>query len=224
MISLSPRKMVERLTGEGGMSLRAIGKSLGVSQPTVSRWRDGEVDPRGRSLDGLREIYSERFADDQPEKPARHTDDHRELVGGDIPNLTIHGGMGAGSVEVVTKGKDGRLDPNYVSGYWGLPPEIRAMVPDLQVIHALPVRGDSMYPTLSSGDVVFIDTSHKFPSPPDLYALDYGDGLVVKRLELVPRKNTVRIISDNQRYETYELKRTEIRVYGRVVGRFEWRG
>ena len=53
---------------------------------------------------------------------------------------------------------------------------------------------------------------------------DYGDGLTIKRLQLVPRTDKIRVMSDNARYTDYELRREEVRVYGRVVAWFQWRG
>lgn len=88
----------------------------------------------------------------------------------------------------------------------------------------MPVTGDSMEPTLPNGSYVFIDTTHLVPSPPDIYALDYGDGLMIKRVELVPGGELVRVISDNERYSDYDLSREDVRVYGRVVAWFQWRG
>ena len=88
----------------------------------------------------------------------------------------------------------------------------------------MPVTGDSMEPTLVGGAFVFVDTSHTVPSPPDIYAIDYGDGLMIKRIELVPQSELVRVISDNDRYRTYEMRREDLRVYGRVIASFQWRG
>lgn len=88
----------------------------------------------------------------------------------------------------------------------------------------MPVTGDSMEPTLRNGSFVFVDTSHTVPSPEDIYALDYGDGLMIKRVKMVPRTDRILIISDNDRYGTDELKRKDVRVYGRVVAWFQWRG
>ena len=45
------------------------------------------------------------------------------------------------------------------------------------------VEGDSMVPTLQDGDAVLVDMTRQFPSPPGIFVLDDGMGLVAKRLE-----------------------------------------
>lgn len=144
---------------------------------------------------------------------------------GDIPNLTIHAGMGHGGLEQVEGGESGFVPAEFTNGYWSFPEPIRQRFNNMSKTHALPVIGDSMSPTLIDGAIVFVDTTHTMPSPPDLYAVDYGDGLMVKRIELVPRSKKVRVISDNtDRYASYEMPRTDLHVFGRVVAWFQWRG
>lgn len=145
---------------------------------------------------------------------------------GDVPNLTIHAGMGSGGLERVegAESDTGFVPAEFTNGYWTFPEPIRDRFKNMAKTHALPVIGDSMQPTLIDGAVVFVDTSHTVPSPPDLYAVDYGDGLMVKRIELVPRSKKVKVISDNDRYGSYEMSRVDLHVFGRVVAWFQWRG
>lgn len=81
------------------------------------------------------------------------------------------------------------------------------------------VRGDSMEPTLMSGDVVMIDTTQTNPRPTGIFVLYDGFGLVAKRLERLSggESPTLRIISDNSRYSPYERIAEEIRIAGRIV-------
>jgi len=82
-----------------------------------------------------------------------------------------------------------------------------------------------MTPTIEDGDVVFIDTRHRVPSPPGVYALaDEFGGVVVKRLEVTSSPGsetiTVQISSDNPRHMTRVLNLDEIQIIGRYIGRF----
>jgi phage repressor protein C with HTH and peptisase S24 domain len=90
-------------------------------------------------------------------------------------------------------------------------------------LHAAPadlrvndVRGDSMLPTLAEGDVVLINLKERSPSPPGIFVLFDGLGLVVKRLEKLDDKK-IRILSDNSNYAPYNLNMDEIHIIGRVV-------
>lgn len=86
-------------------------------------------------------------------------------------------------------------------------------------LRLLSVRGDSMEPTLLARDVIMIDTQQRAPTPAGIFVLDDGLGLVAKRLEHIPNSDppVARIISDNERYETYERTADEIHIVGRVV-------
>ncbi len=81
------------------------------------------------------------------------------------------------------------------------------------------MRGDSMEPTLHHNDMVLVDTSRTMPSPPGIYILYDGFGLVAKRLELIGdhQPASVRVISDNEKYSTYECALDDIRIVGRVI-------
>lgn len=86
-------------------------------------------------------------------------------------------------------------------------------------IKLLRVTGDSMEPTLRSQDVVMIDTAQILPSPPGVFVLYDGLGLVAKRVEHIQNTDppVVRIISDNELYTAYERTAEEIRIAGRIV-------
>lgn len=81
------------------------------------------------------------------------------------------------------------------------------------------VIGDSMEPTLFSGDKVLIDLTDRNIAQPGIFALNDGDGRVVKRLEKVPTSDPPRVVlmSDNPRHGRYEVLVEEINVAGRVV-------
>lgn len=88
-------------------------------------------------------------------------------------------------------------------------------------IMVLEVVGDSMSPTLDSGDRVLVDTTYSKPTPDGIYVIEEGDGPMVKRLQLVRRSDPpeIRIISDNKHHEPYTLRLDDIRIIGRVSGR-----
>lgn len=143
-----------------------------------------------------------------------------------IPDLNIFGGLGGGGLQEVLTADDGMpTDSEQLRGYWTFPEYMVSAFRNVHGIYAWEVRGDSMMPTLPGGSVVFVDTQQASLPPDDIYALDAGDGLVVKRLRLVPRSSDIDIISDNKdRYPVDRLKRDDVRVYGRVIGWFQWRG
>ena len=87
---------------------------------------------------------------------------------------------------------------------------------DLVVIE---VVGDSMEPALRPGDRVLVNTGDRLPSPPGIFVLWDGIGIVLKRLENIHGATpaTFRIMSENPQHRTYELSADTADVIGRVV-------
>jgi fused signal recognition particle receptor len=67
-------------------------------------------------------------------------------------------------------------------------------------------------------DVVLVDTSRRMPTPPGIFVLHDGMGLVAKRLEHIPNSDPpqVRIVSDNLHYSPYERLVDEMNIVGRI--------
>ena len=110
-------------------------------------------------------------------------------------------------------------------GGWAFPDlwlrtELRASVSELRIIT---IDGDSMEGVLRSGDKVIVHVGRTEPSPPGVFILFDGIGLVAKRLEYLEGSDppTVRISSSNPSYPPYERTVDEVTVIGRVVGRWE---
>ena len=83
----------------------------------------------------------------------------------------------------------------------------------------LSVSGDSMSPSLEDGDLVMIDMSRQTPSPPGIFILDDGVGLVAKRVDAIPNTSPplLRLSSDNPSYSNYQRRIDEVHIIGRVV-------
>jgi len=79
------------------------------------------------------------------------------------------------------------------------------------------VRGDSMEPTLRHNDQILVDRAQRTPSNPGLFILRIGDEVVVKRLQWIMKSKRVRVISDNERYDTEEMDPDDLSILARVV-------
>ena len=117
-------------------------------------------------------------------------------------------------------------DGEKVVAEWQLPTEVvrfysSAPATDLRFITVL---GDSMEPTLQPGQRVLVDTGDRTPTPPGIFVVWDGLGLVVKRVQALAHSEPmrVRITSDNPQYDGYERSLTEAYIQGRVIG--QWRG
>ena len=86
-------------------------------------------------------------------------------------------------------------------------------------LRLLSVRGDSMEPILAAGDNIMVNTADTSPSPPGIFVLFDGIGIMAKRIELIPQADTghIRISSANSQYSAYQRHLNDIRIIGRVI-------
>jgi len=90
---------------------------------------------------------------------------------------------------------------------------------NIKNIEAINVTGESMEPTLNDSDIIFIDTNKQDCTKDGIYALHTQDGLLVKRIQKLSNGN-FNIISDNTIYSNYTITKSELTIYGKVVGSF----
>lgn len=207
------------LDATGGKQTR-LAEQLGVNQASVSRWlRGGKIDADNR--DKILELAIDHDLIGQSESSP--TPDKNS-----IPEIDVTGGLGGGGlVAIETTSRNGiSFAKEVVRDHWRIPDwALSRMGVKATTVAAFPVQGDSMEPTLDDGDIVFIDTRHRVPSPPGIYALaDEFGGVVVKRLDVISRPSdetiVVKISSDNDRHPARELTLEEISIIGRFIGRF----
>jgi transcriptional regulator with XRE-family HTH domain len=144
-----------------------------------------------------------------------------------IKNATSPGLLRIDELDVRASAGDGLTgDSERVVAEWQLPTEVvryhsSAPANDLRFITVL---GDSMEPTLQPGQRVLVDTGDRTPTPPGIFVVWDGLGLVVKRVQTLAHSDPmrVRISSDNPKYEGYERTLAEAYIQGRVIG--QWRG
>lgn len=128
-----------------------------------------------------------------------------------VPEVRISASAGGGAhLEQEPGGTDWYFDAGWLRY------ELRATPRDLRVIS---IDGDSMEPILYSGDKVMIDLSRTAPSPPGIFVLHDGIGLIAKQLELIPNSEPPRLIirSESPRYQNYERTIDEVTIVGRVI-------
>jgi repressor LexA len=82
------------------------------------------------------------------------------------------------------------------------------------------VRGPSMFPTYSSGDIVACKRlqSDTFFQWNKVYVLDTEQGALIKRVAQGVNDEHLEIISDNSLYDPFQLHRSQIRAISIVIG------
>ena len=85
----------------------------------------------------------------------------------------------------------------------------------------IPVRGSSMYPKYSSGDIVAcqrVPMSNLFFQWNKVYVIDTNQGALIKRIKPGSDKDHVLLVSDNEKYDPFELPFSAIHAVALVLG------
>ena len=136
--------------------------------PRVLNWRDSET--LGGGADELHTRRSWHFA--PPQAPGA------PLVG--APEMAVEAAVGGGALngEHMVEIARWYLPEAMLRHEGGAEPE------NVRILRA---RGDSMEPAVHDGDRLLVDTGRKTPATGEMAVLWDSGGLVVKRVEIVPR-------------------------------------
>lgn len=115
-------------------------------------------------------------------------------------------------------GNGTEVDKEPVIGFWQMPTSdynsMSLTTPEnIKIIRAI---GDSMQPTISDGDFIFVDISNKYIISDGVYVLRLPTGLSIKRIQS-GLTGDVTVRSDNPAYEPITAKLGDVQVLGRVV-------
>ena len=93
---------------------------------------------------------------------------------------------------------------------------------NLSNVHIINARGDSMEPTLTDGELLFVRAIKNESEVVSgyVYAIRYGEDTFVKRVERNPVTKAITLFSDNEKYEPIAINGENLKnctVVGRVV-------
>ena len=225
---------IKELREAAGLSQEALAFQIGTDKTTISRLENGSRKLTQERMFAIAQalgcspadLIAARGQEGLPSKPfaqppAAHLSASKPSG---IAEIDVRAGLGLGGEalsEYRPDGNGGVVLGDAVRGHWHLPDdylrvELRATANDLTIIE---VEGDSMAPTLQTGDRVMVNLRARIPSPPGIFALWDGLGVVCKRVEHIQGSDPplLKIISDNERHSAYERTIEEAHIIGRVV-------
>lgn len=198
-----PRRTLETyLTGQAepkASRLVAIAKAAGAS---IGWLATGEGDPEGNA----QQMQSQTQGLAARESEAARFDDRFALV--PLYDVRVSAGHGA------FNGTEHVLTQLAFTRYW-----LHKLGLHTAQLVAVRVDGDSMEPTIRSGDVLLIDREQTQLRDGVIYVMRREELLVAKRLQLLAG-GRVRVISDNQTYPPEEVEPAALEILGRAV----WKG
>lgn len=201
-----------------GLNQAELGAAVGAAQSTVATWERGKNEPDLAMIQRIAKVVHR-----PPEWLAFNVNAEFGDTLALISEIDVRAPSGGpGFLEIMSKGQEEMTLRRY-----GFPrdefKELFGASPDGIVV--VEVIGDSMFPTLVPGQRVFVDTRDRMASPPGIFVLWDGLGMVLKRVEFVAHSDPprVRIISDNENYSAYERQLDEAHIQGRVIGSLQRR-
>jgi transcriptional regulator with XRE-family HTH domain len=191
--------------------LKPFAKHLGFTPEQILLW--GRYPGTGTDLHiESSDVLGEHRERGEPVAPPR----------GQVPELDTRAGLGGGGVPSREVRKEGKHADPVKSEGWLFPPSfVREQLHSSAArLLVLDTSGDSMAPTILSGERVIVDTGHKTPTPDGLYAVrDTFGAIVVKRLQVMrgTKPARVKIISDNPNHNNEETPLNDLEVVGKVL-------
>jgi phage repressor protein C with HTH and peptisase S24 domain len=216
---------------DAGLTQVDVAKALGVTFGAVSQWAYSQTSPKGRNLIALAKLYKvgpawlshgegERQATNESGElywiSSFDTWDEGTALGEDEVELPLF-------KEVELGCGTGRYTVEEAQG-----PKLRFSKASLRRANVDPaaaacafVVGDSMEPTLPDGACVGIDTASKSVRDGEMYCVNYGGLLRVKKLYRLPGGG-LRIHSANPAYPDEMVTPEQMQDSFNVIGRVFW--
>lgn len=216
-------KQIERRMEVLGLNQKSLAKKAGLNDTGVRDILEGRSrSPRHDTLTKLAKALGCTVGDLTGEPTARRpVSAEMDLAIVAINELDVHVAAGPSSSDDVA-GLMAAHEASAVIGVHTYPAQSfrEAFAVEPGRIRILAVRGDSMEPRLWAGQRVMVDIEDKTPSPPGIFVVWDGLGLVIKRVEVIAGSEPlrVRISSANPAYQAYERTLDEAHVNGRVIG------
>ena len=101
---------------------------------------------------------------------------------------------------------------------WQLRKQI-GFIPEDDRVQLITTRGDSMYPEIKNGDVLFVDVAHTYFDGDGIYMINLHGMTYVKRLQIL--RDGLHVVSTNKNYSSEVVPANEIdqiNISGKVLG------
>lgn len=117
------------------------------------------------------------------------------------------------------KGRFELLKENIIGQIFLSPQLIRAFTPvEPQNLVIIKAAGESMSPTINSGDMIWLDTSCSMPAADGIYMLNASGDVIIRRLQINPFDGSIEVSSDNKAYRSFNMKdHKNLHVCGKVL-------
>lgn len=214
MTTLSER--LTSLMNEKGISQAELARLIGIKQPSVFKILNGETRNPKKILEIATVLNVDphwlKTGEGDPDPSYRIVEvsepQNPNTVRVDILDVEASAGNGAYLSPTEQGLLSQEFDLTFFRQQFG-----RA---DAKHLKLITVKGDSMAPTLESGDLLYVDISENYFAADGLYVFTFDGQTFIKRLQKVGKEMLV--ISDNPTYKEWTFTQDDdVFIHGRVV-------
>lgn len=214
MTTLSER--LTSLMNEKGISQAELARLIGIKQPSVFKILNGETRNPKKILEIATVLNVDphwlKTGEGDPDPSYRIVEvsepQNPNTVRIDILDVEASAGNGAYLSPTEQGLLSQEFDLTFFRQQFG-----RA---DAKHLKLITVKGDSMAPTLESGDLLYVDISENYFAADGLYVFTFDGQTFIKRLQKVGKEMLV--ISDNPTYKEWTFTQDDdVFIHGRVI-------
>lgn len=214
MTTLSER--LTSLMNEKGISQAELARLIGIKQPSVFKILNGETRNPKKILEIATALNVDphwlKTGEGDPDPSYRIVEvsepQNPNTVRIDILDVEASAGNGAYLSPTEQGLLSQEFDLTFFRQQFG-----RA---DAKYLKLITVKGDSMAPTLESGDLLYVDISENYFAADGLYVFTFDGQTFIKRLQKVGKEMLV--ISDNPTYKEWTFTQDDdVFIHGRVI-------
>ncbi len=218
---------IRQLRKSANLSQEEFASILGISQNVVSRYERGELTPKVDTLNQMIEQIGGKAGYD-----IQWLVTGRGVVLNSVPESSISAARPNNTQQendeyvylplcdaIASSGAGSYVDDDAVIGSRAFSKQwIREEGLNSSYLTLIKCKGDSMDPTLKSGDTLLVDRSVTEVTDDAIYVLRLDDVLVVKRLQKI-YDGSIYIKSDNTAYAPHQVPRSAIGASVHIIGR-----
>ena len=184
-------------------------KAIGVTQATISRYISGSALPSFKALKRISEILDIDIS--------MVNQDYVQYDSGGVTKLPyyyseVSAGMGISST-------DNSSDYLHFDSSWL---QNQFLLKNLDNTFCVKVKGDSMEPSISEGDILIAQECRDTSQLQGIYIVNYNDDYLVKKIQF-KSKSEIKLISSNPDYDPINIDLLDeniiFRIIARVVGK-----
>lgn len=208
---------IRKAREDAGIIQEQLAERIGIAVPTLSKYENGHRTPEADILEKMVQVLKcdpawllmgDQFSTEHISEVsyvAETESDYHSYVF--VPQ--VRGAISAGG---------GLIPDNSVELKIAFRKDWIERRGDPKKMSLIRVSGDSMEPTLQSGDLVLVDLARNYVDPQGgIYAIAFDQTTMIKRIQVLHPSKKIKVISDNTKYDSIETDPDQLIINGKII-------